>query len=97
MKIEWTETHECEFDLEQAVEDFHLRREFKSHSSVESDIHYAIQANLSSSERIPNEVYEKAEVALKHAIGGIQLEMDLDNLLQKEKKGVRYGKSKLTI
>ena len=80
MKIEWTETHECEFDLEQAVEDFYLRHEFISHPNVEANIHYAIQANLISSECIPNEVYDKAEIALKHAIGGIQLEMDLDNL-----------------
>lgn len=80
MKIEWTEIRECEFDLEQAIEDFYLRREINPHPNIEVDINYAIDTNLSSSERIPEEAYEKAEIAFKHAIGGIQLEMDLGNL-----------------
>ena len=80
MKIEWTETYECEFDLEQAVEDFHTERLINPNPDIEVDIDYAIEENLSSSERIPDEAYEKAKIAFKHAIGGIQLEMDLDNL-----------------
>ena len=80
MKIEWTETYECEFDLEQAVEDFYSVREVNPHPDIETEISYAIEANLSSSMRVPDEAYEKAEIALKHAIGGIQLEIDLDNL-----------------
>ena len=80
MKIEWTKTYECEFDLEQAVEDFYTEREVNPDPDIEVDIDYVIQANLSSSERIPEEAYKKAVIAFKHAIGGIQLEMDLDNL-----------------
>lgn len=80
MKIEWTETYECEFDLEQAIKDFYSVREVNPHPDIETEISYAIQANLSSSYRIPDEAYEKAEIALKHAIGGIQLEMNLNNL-----------------
>lgn len=80
MKIEWTETYECEFDLERAIEDFHTERQINPDPDIEVDIDYAIEENLSSSERIPEKVYEKAKIAFKHAIGGIQLEMDLDNL-----------------
>lgn len=80
MKIEWTETYECEFDLEQAIKDFYSVREVNPHPDIETEISYAIEANLSSSMRVPDEAYKKAEIALKHAIGGIQLEIDLDNL-----------------
>ena len=80
MKIEWTTTHECEFDLEQAIEDFYTERETNPDPDIEVDIDYAMEENLSSSERIPEEVYEKAKIAFKHAIGGIQLEMNLNNL-----------------
>ena len=80
MKIEWIVTHECEFDLEQAIEDFRTERETNPDPDIEVDIDYAMEENLSSSERIPEEVYEQAKIAFKHAIGGIQLEIDLDNL-----------------
>ena len=80
MKIEWTVTYECEFNLEQAIKDFYTERETNPDPDIEVDIDYAMEENLSSSERIPEEVYEKAKIAFKHAIGGIQLEMNLDNL-----------------
>jgi len=81
MKIEWTNTFTVDFDLEQAVEDFRSILEWNPETDPDSAIYHAVEANWACD----GEEYidttpgiELAAKAVREAIGGVQMRMELD-------------------
>lgn len=81
MKIEWTVTCQTDFDLEQAIEDFNFIVE-QNPEEPDKAIYDAVEANWACDWDI-NEYIDTqpgikiAAKALREAIGGVQMQMDL--------------------
>ena len=77
MKIEWTTTHQTNFDLEQAVEDYNLLTTYQYDIDHDKAIYDAVEANIYGVGEY-QEPIEIAAEALRGALrNGIQMKMDL--------------------
>lgn len=82
MKIEWTATHQTDFDLEQAVEDYNLLIEHPYNVNPDKAIYCAVEANWVCDWDIEefgdtSPAIEQCAKALRKRIGGVQMQMDL--------------------
>lgn len=78
MTVDFSINYEAWFDLENACEDFYTYLTFKDPDSA---IYDAVEDNISYSvtvDDLPQEVIETCAKALRMAIGGIQMRMELD-------------------
>ena len=83
MDIQFTVPYTAYFDLEQAIEDFHTDLFYKPKYDPDLAIYDAVEDNISypvGIEELPPEVIEIAAKALRKAVGGVQLEMELPPL-----------------
>lgn len=81
MKVTWTNTFTVDFDLDQAVEDFHDILYWNPDKDPNTAIYDAIEANweCEGEEYIDtSEAIEICAKALRKCIGGVQIEMELN-------------------
>lgn len=81
MDINFTVTYTAHFDLEQAKQDFFDRLYWDPELDIDELLYDTVEENIiwfKHIDELPNEVIETAVNTLRHAIGGIQLRMELD-------------------